>query len=102
MGSVRSCSDCLVPEGWSPWPCCHLLEHRVVGQNLGKWGAAALLGGRYCHQRRHWGRAQIREQGGTPPWGWGSDPWHPQLSDGASIQASWCVLGHPGTFWGVF
>lgn len=77
---------------------------------LGQVGGSNCAGGWCCHQRRHWDRAGIGKQGGIGEagwdtssciWDWGDDPWHPQLSGGGSIQASWCVLGHPGAFWGI-
>lgn len=109
MGSVSSCFSCLVPEGWSPWPCCHPLGHHVVGQNLGQVRGSSSAGGWVLPSREAPGQGWDEESGwdqgtgwDTPLYtqGWGSDPLHPQLSGGGlhpgvlvRFGASWCILG---------
>lgn len=86
-------------------------DHAAVPRSIVWWGrcrAAALLGvgaaikgGTGTGLGSGWGEGAGWDTLSCT-WGWGGDPWHPQLSDGGSIQASWCVLRHPaGTFWGV-
>lgn len=65
MGSVSS--SCFVLESWSPWPCCHFVEHHVVGRTWAG-GGQQLCWGMVLPSKEALGQGWDWKAG----WDWGS------------------------------